>query len=146
MILLDTNVISELWKREPNGNVLDWMDGQAIETLYLSAVTVAELRFGLAAMPEGRRRTIYQTRLEEEVLPAFDKRVLPFDLGASWTYAELMARAKGAGKSIGKADGYIAAIAAANGLVVASRDISPFKAGGLKVINPWDAQGPASPA
>ncbi len=138
MILIDTNVISELWKIEPNSNVLAWMDGQTIETLYLSAVTVAELRFGLAAMPKGKRRSIYQTRLEKEVLPAFTDRVLPFDLDASQTYAELMARAKAAGKAIGKADGYIAAIAAANGFIVASRDTSPFEAGGLKVINPWE--------
>lgn len=70
MIVLDTNVISELWKSQPNPNVLAWVDAQAIETLYLSIVTVAELRYGIAAMPEGRRRSVYQTRLEHEVLPA----------------------------------------------------------------------------
>ncbi len=63
MIVIDTNVISELWKIDPNPNVLTWIDAQAIETLYLSAVTVAELRYGLAVMPEGKRRTIYQKRL-----------------------------------------------------------------------------------
>lgn len=59
MIVLDTNVISELWKITPDPNVLSWIDAQMIETLYLSIITVAELRFGLAAMPEGKRRTIY---------------------------------------------------------------------------------------
>ena len=140
MILIDTNVISELWKAEPNPDVLAWMDAQAVETLYLSAVTVAELRFGVATMPEGKRRSIYQERLEKEVLPAFTGRVLPFDLAASRAYADLMVGAKLTGKAIGKADGYIAATASARSLMVASRDISPFEAAGLKFVNPWEAQ------
>lgn len=139
MIVIDTNVISELWKVEPNSNVLAWIDAQAIETLYLSAVTVAELRYGLATMPEGKRRTIYQDRLEREVLPAFAGRVLAFDLDTSKTYAERMARARVEGKAIARADGYIAATAAAHGLMVATRDTSPFEAAGLEVINPWEA-------
>jgi predicted nucleic acid-binding protein len=138
MIVLDTNVISELWKAEPDPNVLAWIDAQMVETLYLSTITIAELRFRLATMPEGKRRTIYQDRLEREVLPAFSGRVLPFDLDASQAYAKLMAQAKEAGKAIGKADGYIAATAAARGLTVATRDTSPFEAAGLNVINPWD--------
>jgi predicted nucleic acid-binding protein len=138
MIVLDTNVISELWKAEPDPNVLAWIDAQMVETLYLSTITIAELRFGLATMPEGKRRTIYQDRLEREVLPAFSGRVLPFDLDASQAYAKLMARAKEAGKAIGKADGYIAATAAARGLTVATRNTSPFEAAGLNVIDPWD--------
>jgi predicted nucleic acid-binding protein len=140
MILIDTNVISELWKAEPNPDVLAWIDAQAVETLYLSAVTVAELRFGVAAMPEGKRRSIYQERLEKEVLPAFTGRVLPFDLAASRAYADLMVGARLTGKAIGKADGYIAATASACGLMVATRDISPFEAAGLKFVNPWEAQ------
>jgi toxin FitB len=138
MILIDTNVISELWKAEPNPGVLAWVDAQTVETLYLSAITVAELRFGLATMPEGKRRTIYQEQLENEVLPTFTGRVLPFDLGASKAYADLMARAKAEGKAIGKADGYIAATASACGFMVAIRDISPFEAAGLKIVNPWE--------
>jgi predicted nucleic acid-binding protein len=140
MILIDTNVISELWKAEPNPDVLAWIDAQTVETLYLSAVTVAELRFGLATMPESKRRTIYQERLEKKVLPTFAGRVLPFDLNASQAYADLMARAKAGGKAIGKADGYIAATATACGLMVATRDISPFEAAGLKIVNPWEAE------
>lgn len=139
MILIDTNVISELWKAEPNPGVLAWVDAQTVETLYLSAITVAELRFGLATMPEGKRRTIYQERLENEVLPTFAGRVLPFNLDASQAYADLMARAKVEGKAIGKADGCIAATASACGLMVATRDISPFEAAGLKIVNPWEA-------
>lgn len=137
MIVLDTNVISELWKIAPEPNVLAWIDAQMIETLYLSAVTVAELRFGLAAMPQGKRRTIYLDRLEHEVLPAFSGRVLPFDLDASRAYSDLMTGARKAGKAIGKADGYIAASALARGFAVTTCDTSPFEAAGLTVINPW---------
>ncbi len=140
MILIDTNVISELWKAEPNPKVLIWIDAQTVETLYLSAITVAELRFGLTTMPQGKRRTIYQERLEKEVLPAFAGRVLPFDLDISKAYADLMARARIAGKAIGKSDGYIAATATACGFMIATRDISPFEAAGLKIVNPWDAE------
>ena|SRR5258708_39197331 len=104
MIVVDTNVISELWRLAPDSRVLAWMDAQAIETLHLSAVTVAELRYGIAAMPEGRRRTIYQERLEHEVLPAFAGRVLAFDLDAAKAYADLMASAKTQGRAIAKAD------------------------------------------
>lgn len=139
MIVLDTNLISELWRVEPNPNVLAWIDAQAVETLYLSAITVAELRYGLAMMPEGKRRTTYLERLDQDVLPVFAGRVLAFDLDAAKAYADLMARARAEGKAIGKADGYIAATAVAHGLMVATRDSSPFEAGGLKVINPWEA-------
>lgn len=138
MIVLDTNIISELWKVKPNPNVLAWIDAQMVETLYLSVITVAELRYGLAIMPEGKRRTIYQQRLETEVLTAFAGRVVPFDLDASAAYANLMAQAKAEGKAIGRADGYIAASAAARGLMVATRDTAPFEAAGLCVINPWE--------
>lgn len=140
MILIDTNVISELWRVEPNPAVLAWMDLQTVETLCLSAITVAELRFGLASMPEGKRRSVYQARLEQEVLPAFKGRVLPFDLDASQAYAVLMARAKAEGQAISQADGYIAAIATVGSLAVATRDVAPFHAAGLAVINPWLAQ------
>ncbi|MCJ8151836.1 MULTISPECIES: type II toxin-antitoxin system VapC family toxin [Shinella] len=137
MILLDTNLISEPWKPVPDQAVIAWLDAQAIETLFLSAITIAELRFGIAAMPLGKRQTVLRDRLEGEVLPHFSERILSFDLAASQSYSELMARARISGKAIGTADGYIAATAAANGLAIATRDTRPFEAAGLKVINPW---------
>ena len=140
MILIDTNVISEPWKPAPAAQVVAWLDAQAIETLFISAISVAELRFGIASMPAGRRQAILHTRLEDEVLPHFVERILPFTIGASRFYSELMAGARVSGKAIGMADGLIAATAAEKGLVVATRDTSPFKAAGLKVINPWDGQ------
>ena len=138
MIMLDTNVVSEPWKPVPELRVLAWIDAQAIETLFLSAITVAELRFGIAAMPAGRRRSVLHERLEQDVLPLFDGRILSFDLAASAAYADLMVRARSEGKAIGMADGYIAAIAASRGYVVASRDVSPFEAAGVRVLNPWE--------
>lgn len=139
MILIDTNVISELWRAVPDPAVLAWVDAQAIETFCLSAITVAELRYGLAAMPKGKRRLVYQQRLESEVLTAFSGRVLPFDLDCAQAYATLMARARAEGKTLGQADGYIAATAASRALMVATRDVAPFQAAGLTVINPWRA-------
>ena len=137
MILLDTNVISEPWKPVPDEAVIAWLDAQAVETLFISAITIAELRFGIAAMPSGRRQTILRDRLEGEVLPHFSGRILSFDLATSQFYSELMARARASGKAIGTADGYIAATAVANGLTISTRDTSPFEAAEVKVINPW---------
>ncbi|MBS0986860.1 type II toxin-antitoxin system VapC family toxin [Acetobacter thailandicus] len=138
MILLDTSVISEPWKPLPDPRVLAWIDAQVIETLFLSAVTIAELRFGIGVMPAGRRRSVLHERLEQEVLPLFAGRVLSFDLAASQSCAELMVRARSEGRAIGKADGYIAAIAASRGYAVASRDVAPFEAAGVRVLNPWE--------
>ncbi|EFO31272.1 toxin-antitoxin system, toxin component, PIN family [Roseibium sp. TrichSKD4] len=138
MIVVDTNVISELWRISPNASVVAWIDAQAIETLYLSAITVAELRYGIAAMPDGKRRTIFQTRLENEVLAAFSGRILPFDLGASQAYANLMAQARSKGKAIGNADGYIAATAKVHSFMVATRDTAPFEAAEIRTLNPWE--------
>jgi predicted nucleic acid-binding protein len=139
MILLDTNVISEPWKPAPDITVLTWLDAQSIETLFISAISIAELRFGIASMPVGKRQSILQDRLEGEVLPLFDGRILPFKVGTSRFYAALMAGGQKAGNAIAKADGYIAATAAENHLAVATRDTRPFEAAGLRVINPWIA-------
>jgi toxin FitB len=139
VILLDTNVVSEPLRLAPDKRVVAWIDAQPVETLFLSAITVAELRAGVALMPAGKRRTGLQESLETRVLSLFAGRVLPFDLACTQTYANLMSKARTLGLVIASADGYIAAIAAANGLVVATRDIGPFKAAGSVVINPWEA-------
>ncbi|MFH7587635.1 type II toxin-antitoxin system VapC family toxin [Oceanimonas smirnovii] len=139
MIVLDTNVVSEPLRQAPEARVIDWIDAQALETLYLSAITVAELRFGMASLPAGKRRDGLQESLEKQILPLFAGRVLPFDMSASKAYGELMAKARAAGLAIGAADGYIAATAAANGMIVATRDVSPFEAAGVDTINPWEA-------
>ena len=139
MILLDTNVISETQRREPNARVLDWIDAQALETLYLSAITVAELRAGIALMPAGKRRDGLHENLEKRLLPMFANRVLPFDMACTKAYAELLAKSRAVGLAIETADAFIPAVALANGFAVATRDTTPFEAAGLNVINPWDA-------
>ncbi|MDE0250059.1 MAG: type II toxin-antitoxin system VapC family toxin [Gammaproteobacteria bacterium] len=139
MILVDTNVVSEPLRRTPEPCVADWLYAQALETLYLSAITVAELRFGVQALPDGQRRNRLHEDLEQQVLPMFAGRVLAFDLAASQAYAELMAKAQSAYWTISISDGYIAATAAANAMMVATRDTAPFEAAGLKTVDPWAA-------
>ena len=140
MILLDTNVISEAMKPAPERAVRDWLDAQTAETLFLSSVTIAELSFGIAALPKGRRRDNLTAALEG-LLALFAARILPFDTAVAQRYGELAAKARIAGRGFPTPDGYIAAIAATQGFVVATRDSSAFAAAGLKVINPWNAAG-----
>lgn len=140
MIVLDTNVVSELWRPVPSSVVRVWIDAQLVESLYLTAITVAELRFGIATMADGRRRAVYQDRLEREVLPAFNGRILPFDIKASHSYAEIMSSARRNGRTIANADGYIAAAVHSAGMMIATRDVKPFQDAGLTVINPWEIQ------
>jgi predicted nucleic acid-binding protein len=136
VILLDTNIISEALKPGGDPAVLAWLDAQAVETLFLSTITLAELRFGIAAMPPGQRREILGRELDQRVLPIFEGRVLPFSRAAADAHGELRARARVAGKAISTADGYIAGIAAAHGFAVATRDVAPFEAAQLRVITP----------
>ncbi len=137
MILLDTNVVSEPLRQAPETPIIVWIGAQPLETLYLSAITVAELRAGAALLPAGKRRAGLHGSLEKRVLPLFAGRVLPFDLACTQAYAKLMAKPGARGLAIARADGYIAAMAAANGFAVATRDTSPFEAAGTTVINPW---------
>lgn len=139
MIVLDTNVISEAMKPEPDPAVRDWLDEQVAETLYISSVTVAELLFGIGAMPEGRRKQKLAKTLDG-MLPLFESRILAFDTDAARRYADLAVAARKAGKGFPTPDGYIAATAAAHGFAVATRDASAFNAAGVPVIDPWTAQ------
>lgn len=138
MILLDTNVVSEPLRHAPEARVIEWIDAQPLETLYLSAMTVAELRAGVALLPAGKRRAALHEHFEKRVLPMFVGRVLPFNLACTSAYAELLATVRKSGSGIETADACIAAIAVANGFTVATRDTSPFQAAGLTVINPWE--------
>ena len=136
MIVLDTNVVSEAMKHEPHPAVRAWLNGQATETLYLSTVTVAELLFGIGALPVGRRKDLLAQTLDG-LMRLFRDRVLPFDMDAARCYAELAVSAKTAGRGFPTPDGYIAAVASSRGFMVASRDTEPFKAANIRVINPW---------
>jgi len=139
LILLDTNVISEPQRQAPNARVLEWMDAQALETLYLSTITVAELRAGIALMAAGKRRDGLHQNLEKHLLPMFANRVLPFDMACTKAYAEVLSVSRSVGVAVHAADAFIAAVALANGFIVATRDCGPFRAVGLDVINPWEA-------
>jgi len=138
MIVLDTNVVSEAMKPEPHPAVRAWLNDQAAETLYLSSVTLAELLFGIAALPTGKRKDML-TQTLDGLMGLFRDRVLPFDADAARRYAELAVTARNKGRGFPTPDGYIAAIAASRGFIVASRDTAPYEAASVAVINPWKA-------
>jgi predicted nucleic acid-binding protein len=138
MIVLDTNVVSEAMKPEPDSAVRAWLNDQVAEMLYLSSVTLAALMFGIRALPVGKRKdTLAQTL--DGLMGLFRDRVLPFNIDAARHYAELAVTAKVAGRGFPTPVGYIAAIAVSRGFIVASRDTAPYEAARVTVINPWDA-------
>ena len=139
MIVLDTNVVSEAMKPEPHPAVRAWLNDQAAETLYLSSVTLAELLFGIAALPAGKRKDMLALTLDG-LTGLFKDRVLPFDTDAARRYAELAVLARTSGRGFPTPDGYIAAIAASRSFIVASRDTAPYEAAGVSIIHPWDAR------
>jgi len=138
MIVLDTNVVSEPMR--PNGapGVRAWLDRQTAETLYLTATSLAELLVGIAALPDGRRKNGLDGALHELLVRLFGPRILPFDQQAATAYAAVVGRARASGRIISVADGQIAAIAAVRGFTVATRDVQPFIAAGVPVVNPWE--------
>ncbi len=138
MIVLDTNVISEAMKPAPNPAVRAWLNEQVAETLYLTSVTLAEILFGIAVLPAGRRRNTLMRALDG-LLELFGDRVLPFDTDAARHYTALAVAARNPGRGFPTPDGYIAAIAVSRGFIVASRDTSPYEAGGLRVVDPWQS-------
>ncbi len=137
MIVLDTNLVSEAMKPEPDPAVRVWLNAQSAETLYLPSISLAELLFGIAALPNGKRKDRLSEALDG-LVALFQGRILSFDADAARRYAELAVTAKTAGRGFPAPDGYIAAIAAARGFRVATRDLAPFEAAGLEVINPWN--------
>jgi toxin FitB len=145
MIILDTNVLSEPMRPSGNPLVAAWLDRQTTETLYLTTINLAELLLGIELMPLGSRRSRLEARIGEVINLFGEQRVLAFDAPAARLFAVLIARARAAGQTIGVADGQIAAIAAAHGFSVATRDTAPFIAAGVPVIDPWDREtGPGT--
>ncbi|MCV2449431.1 type II toxin-antitoxin system VapC family toxin [Paracoccus sp. DMF] len=140
MILLDTNVISELMRTEPARIVLDWFGQHNSADLFISAVTEAELRTGVAILPEGQRRDRLQLALDAMIDQDFQTRVLPFDSPAAKAYADITAQRRAAGRPIAEADCQIAAIARAMGAPVATRNVKDFDGCGIRLINPWNDQ------
>ncbi len=139
MILLDTNVLSELLRLPPHPSVEAWTAEYAVEDLYFSAIGEAELRFGVALMPAGRRRDGLTTQIEAMLREDFEGRVLPFDSDAARAYADIAAARRRAGRPVSPADCQIAAIARSRGMEVATRNVRDFSDTGVAVVNPWEA-------
>lgn len=139
MIVLDTNVVSEALKPGRDPAVIAWLDQQSVETLFLSATSLAELLNGIAIMPGGKRKSTISAALDSLISRLFDSRILPFDEGAAMAYSQLVSAARAQGKAVSMPDGQIGAIASVHNFAVATRDVAPFKALGVPFIDPWTA-------
>ena len=137
MIILDTNVVSELMLPIPSPNVVDWVAGQAAASLYLSTISEAELRYGVEILPTGERRNRLLGQVDSMLREDFAGRILPFDSDAAQAYAVIAAARRVAGRPINHADCQISAIARCRGASVATRNVDDFEGTGVAVINPW---------
>ena len=140
MLILDTNVVSELMRERPQSEVLEWIDSQLTDDLHVSAVTEAEVRTGIAILPEGDRRRGLNAAAERTFGVMFAERILPFDSEAAQAYAVIVASRRASGHPIAQADCQIAAIARCRGASIATRNVSDFEGSGIEVINPWAAR------
>ncbi len=139
MIVLDTNIISELMRPQPNPAVVAWVAAQPRSSLYTTSVSEAELFYGICAMPEGRRRSGLAAGAEALFAEEFAGRVLPFSGAAARRYVDIVITRRQAGKPIEAFDALIAATALVAGAAVATRDVGGFEGCGLTLINPWEA-------
>lgn len=139
MILLDTNVVSALMAPHPPSAVLGWLDGQQTAHLYLSTITIAEIGYGIAILPPGKRHRALAERFERFVAAGFEHRILPFDEVAAGLYGAIMAARKRRGRPMAVLDGQIAAITRANRFVLATRNGRDLEECGIEVVNPFAA-------
>jgi len=137
VIVLDTNVLSELMRSEPAAAVFAWVSAQPRATLYTTSVSKAEILYGIAVLPEGRRRLALAAAAEAMFAEDFAGRILPFEARAAAQYSAIVLARRRAGKPIEKFDALIAAITLAGGAEIATRDTGGFAGCGLTVINPW---------
>ena len=140
MIIIDTNVVSELMRASPDPAVLAWFAGHAADSLFLTAISEAELRTGAAILPAGQRRDRLAGAIDAMIDQDFAGRILPFDSLAARSYAEIAAARRIAGKPIMDADCQIAAISRACGAAIATRNVKDFEGCGIDIINPWNAE------
>jgi len=145
MIVLDTSILSELIKPTPDANVERWVADQPVASLFISAITEAELRYGIAILPVGKRRTILCDTIAAILEIEFRGQILPFDSGAAIHFAEIASHRRKLGRPIMQADAQIAAIALSRGAALATRNQADFEACGLTIINPWNRQPMRSP-
>ncbi len=137
MILLDTNIVSEVMKPAPADRVLRWLDDQETEDLYLSTITVAEISFGIRILPDGRRRNTLTGRFEDFVARGFNQRILPFDTAAAYLFGDIMGHRREMGRPMSFPDGQIAAIARTHHFALATRNVDDFDHCGVEVLNPF---------
>ncbi|MDV6011914.1 type II toxin-antitoxin system VapC family toxin [Haloechinothrix sp. LS1_15] len=137
MIVLDTNVISELMRREPEPAVLTWLDHHPADDVFITAVTEAEVRFGLARLPEGHRKELLTARFDELVAEDFEGQVLVFDSRAATLYADIVVRRDQLGRPINMADAQIAAICRVHNARLVTRNTKAVTDTGVDVIDPW---------
>jgi predicted nucleic acid-binding protein len=137
VIVLDTNVISELMRARAHPDVVAWVDEQPLNEVYLTAVTTAELRYGLARLPDGRRRTDLADRVRRTIEEDFAGRILPFDDEAASHYADIVVDREGRGLAISMADAQIAAICRNHAADLATRNTKDFAHTGIELIDPW---------
>ena len=137
-LLVDTNVVSEMMHPQMHPAVGRWLDRMEASSLFLASTSLAELRFGVAILPPGRRKKNLSSTLDHLLESLFQGRILAFDATAAEQFGVIVSRARLRGRPIEMADGQIAAIAAVLGYAVATRDRKPFEAAGVQVINPWE--------
>jgi predicted nucleic acid-binding protein len=137
--LLDTNCISELVRPKPERRVVEWMEAADEAMLYLSVLTVGEIRKGLAGLAQGKRRTHLETWLEVELQARFAGRIVPIDAAIADRWGLIAAEAKRKGKALSIIDGLLAATALHHNLTVISRDTTDFTNAQVQVLNPWQA-------
>jgi toxin FitB len=141
MIVIDSNVASELMAEEPAARVIAWFDGVESERLWLNAITIFEIKRGLDDLDPGKRKQALLSSFDALVMGEFDRRVLPFDLSAAVHAAQINADRKNRGKPAGFADTQIAGIVVSRGAAIATRNVRHFSDLPVAVINPWDAPG-----
>lgn len=136
MMVVDTNVISELMRDRPSPIVLLWFNAQPASCLFLTSIAEAEIRTGIALLPNGKRQRGLAAAAER-FFTLFTNRILAFDRAAAHDYATTFASCRAAGRPISQADCQIAAIARSHGAAVATRNVAHFRGAGLKLIDPW---------
>lgn len=137
MIVLDTNVLSEGLRPQPSASVLHWMQSEPLTALFTTTITEAELLYGAALLPDGRRRRALEGVIALLLGTRFVGRILPFDSAAAREFADIASKRRLDGRPIGEADGRIAAITRSRGASLATRNVSDFAGCGLTVVDPW---------
>jgi len=138
MIILDTNVISELMKAMPDQHVTTWLDQQDPMTLFTTSITIAEILYGIDVLPEGKRRDYLERAFDNLLIDAFKYRILTFDDSSAHIYGKLMGKRKNLGLPLSVLDGQIAAITSTNQMRLATRNTRDFFDCELELINPFD--------